>query len=73
MQPAGNFIYLEFTMPKKEADEEEDDDDDDDEDRGLTQIRLIFPVQAVYKNPLLIDPKSEVFGFYGEKNFYTFR
>jgi hypothetical protein len=38
-----------------------------------TPVRLIFPVQAQFKNPLLVDPNSTTFGFYGDKNFYTYR
>lgn len=34
-------------------------------------IDLIFNIQAQFKNPLLIKPKTQSLGFYGEKNFYS--
>jgi hypothetical protein len=42
-------------------------------DKSSTPVRVIFPVQAQFKNPLLVDPNSTTLGFYGDKNFYTYR
>ena len=35
---------------------------------------MIFPLEAKFKDPLLIKPKSEmkILGFYGDKNFYSY-
>lgn len=36
-------------------------------------ISLIFPIDAQFKNPLLVKPNTRYLGFFGERNFLTYK